>query len=559
MVSRIISYISREIKGLHQAAYMLAFFTLLSQVLAFVRGRLLAGEFGAGLELDIFYAAFRIPDFMFVLLSAIVSVAILVPYLIRTQAESKEAAQRLIDSIFTVFIGTASAILLITAWFVPNIAELLFPKIIATDLSLEFILLIRIMLISPFILGVSSLFGSILQSERRFIFYALAPVFYNLGIVFGILFFYPQFGLIGLGWGVVLGAALHLLIQVPALFHTGYIPKITCKFEGKEIKEMLSLALPRTLTYASDQFNISLLLAIAGLLSAGSVSIFSLAYMVESVPLALIGASYSLAAFPTLSKLHAGGKTREFVEHFASAASHIIFWSFPAIALFIVLRAQIVRTLFGTGEFDWTDTRLTAAALAVFALAIVAQGLNLLFVRGFYAAGKTWKPFFSHVITTLVVAGSAVWYLFLFESSGYLQNFLESLLKIESLEGTMIVVLPLAYITGVFVNCVILWSTFEKQFVTFSNILWRVIFHSLAASIIMGFVAYWGLILLEPLNGQETTIGIFLQGLGAGMLGMIAWVLTMILLENREFYAVVETLHSKVWKAKPVIEETREL
>jgi len=541
---------------------MLAFFTLLSQILAFVRGRLLAGEFGAGTELDVFYAAFRIPDFMFVLLSALVSIAILVPYLIKTQAtdsEDKENTHKLIDSVFTLFVMSSAILLGVVAYFTPQVSQLLFPKIVGGPLGAEFIALIQIMLISPFILGVSSLLGSILQSEKRFVFYALAPLFYNAGIIFGIIYFYPVYGLPGLGWGVVLGAILHLLIQVPAVLKAGYFPKFTLRFQGKALKEMLTLALPRTLTYASDQFNISLLLALAGLMSVGSVSVFSFALMLQAVPLSLIGASYALAAFPTLSKLHAEGRNREFVQHFISAASHIIFWSLPAVALMIVLRAQVVRVIFGTGEFSWTDTRLTATGLAIFAITIVIQGLNLLFVRGFYATGKTWKPFLSHMITTGVVGGSALGYLYLFENTAHVQFFLEGLLKIEGLPGTMVVVLPLAYVTGAIVNCLLLWAAFEKTYHSFADGLWRVLFHSLGAASIMGFVAYWGLILLEPLGAQDTVAGVFLQGFGAGILGIIAWTLILNLLNNKEFGAVLLTLRSRVWKVKPVVEEATKL
>lgn len=559
MVSKIISYIGREISGLHQAAYMLAFFTFLSQLLAFVRGRLLAGEFGAGAELDVFYAAFRVPDFMFVLLSAFVSIAILVPYLIKTQTDNPGETKPLINSVFTIFCVSSAIILGFVALIAPHLAELLFPKIVAGDLGVEFILLMRIMLISPFVLGVSSLLGSVLQSEKRFVFYALAPVFYNAGIIIGIMYFYPVWGLGGLAWGVVLGSLLHLLIQVPAVIKADYLPKFTLRFKGKAIREMLTLALPRTLTYASDQFNVSLLLAIAGLMTVGSVSVFSFALMLQAVPLALIGSSYALAAFPTLSKLHAHGKNQEFVKHFISASSHIIFWSLPAIALMIVLRAQVVRVIFGTGEFTWTDTRLTAASLAIFAVTIVIQGLNLLFVRGFYAAGKTWRPFLAHMVATAVVAGSALGYLYLFENTSYFSNFLEVLLKVESLPGTLVIILPLAYVTGAIVNCILLWSAFERNFHSFADKLWQVMFHSLGAACIMGFVAYWGLVLLEPLAAQETVIGVFLQGLGAGILGIIAWMVTLVLLKNKELDAVLQTIRMRVWKVKPVVEPRLDL
>ncbi len=163
------------------------------------------------------------------------------------------------------------------------------------------------------------------------------------------------------------------------------------------------------------------------------------------------------------------------------------------------------------------------------------------------------------MITTGVVGGSALGYLYLFENTAHVQFFLEGLLKIEGLPGTMVVVLPLAYVTGAIVNCLLLWAAFEKTYHSFADGLWRVLFHSLGAASIMGFVAYWGLILLEPLGAQDTVAGVFLQGFGAGILGIIAWTLILNLLNNKEFGAVLLTLRSRVWKVKPVVEEATKL
>ena len=127
----------------------------------------------------------------------------------------------------------------------------------------------------------------------------------------------------------------------------------------------------------------------------------------QSVPLAIVGASYSLAAFPTLAGLWTKGDTRTFVSTLSTAMRHIFFWSVPALVLFVVLRAQIVRTVLGSGAFDWSDTRLTAASLALFAVSVVAQSAILLLTRAYYAAGKTRAPLFIAFGGALITVCSA--------------------------------------------------------------------------------------------------------------------------------------------------------
>src|SRR5690606_25115168 len=133
--------------------------------------------------------------------------------------------------------------------------------------------------------------------------------------------------------------------------------------------------------------------SLASTLTVGAISVFNLSYNLQSVPLSLIGVSYSVAAFPTLVEYFNGRNLREFMHHVMIPIRQIIFWSTPVITLFIVLRAQIVRVILGTGNFDWSDTRLTAAALALFIISVVAQSIVLLLIRAYYAAGRTWKPF----------------------------------------------------------------------------------------------------------------------------------------------------------------------
>jgi len=233
--------------------------------------------------------------------------------------------------------------------------------------------------------------------------YASAPVLYNVGIIAGIVFLMPRFGIEGVAYGVIIGALLHLLIQVPVVIKHGLFPRFLLKLDWMEIKDVVLLSLPRTITLSATHLTLIVLVAIASLMDEGSIAIFNFSFNLQSVPLAIIGVSYSVAAFPTLARFFSNGQREKFAEHIIAATRHIIFWSTPAIVLFIVLRAQIVRTILGSGEFDWSDTRLTAAALAVFVVSILAQALQLLFVRAYYAAGRTMVPLVVNIGSATII------------------------------------------------------------------------------------------------------------------------------------------------------------
>src|SRR3989344_2763773 len=225
MVKRFLDILEREIGGLHQAAYLLGFFAICSQVLALFRDRILASAFGAGNTLDLYYSAFRIPDILFVTVASIVSISVLVPFLIERFEKGEEAAKEFIDtafSFFFCFVIVAGILAFLTA---PFFMALLFPVFKSSASWPDLILLTRILLLSPVFLGFSNLLASITQIHRRFFIYAISPVVYNIGIIFGIIFLYPVFGLTGLGFGVALGAFLHFAIQIPFILKLKMFPK----------------------------------------------------------------------------------------------------------------------------------------------------------------------------------------------------------------------------------------------------------------------------------------------------------------------------------------------
>lgn len=550
MVKRLFRVIGKEIRGLHEAAYLLAIFALLSQVLALVRDKLLAYSFGAGHSLDIYYAAFRIPDLIFVSVGSLVSASILLPFFIERFNKSNEDGKKFSDSIFTVFFAAIVVASAVAYFLVPYLIPILLPGF-ADDSSLaDLILSSRIMLLSPFLLGLSNLFSSITQMHRRFLVYAASPLFYNVSIIIGILVFYPMFGISGLALGVALGAFLHMAIQIPFMAETKLLPRFVRKIDWPHIGKAIMLSLPRTVTMSANQLATFFLTALASLMSKGSIAVFTLSFNLQSVPLTIIASSYSSAVFPELSQLYVQGKTKEFLEKMIDAARHIIFWSTPIMVLFIVLRAQIVRTVLGAGAFDWSDTRLTAASLALFMISVVGQGLIVLFVRAFYAEGKTTKPLLINVISAgfIILVGYVLTKAFF--AFPLARLFIEELLKVNGQPGTSVLVLALAYSLGVILNTIFHWWLFAKKFKGFTRPVLSTLFHAFSSSVIMGYVAFLGLRLFAMIFPLTKVWGVFLQGFCAGIMGILVGIWVLILLKNKELDEVWTTLHRKIWKAQ---------
>jgi putative peptidoglycan lipid II flippase len=556
MVKRVFNIFNREIKGLHEAAYLLAFFALLSQILALIRDRIFAGTFGAGQTLDIYYSAFRIPDFIFVTVGSMVSISVLVPFIINKLNISKEETQNFIRSIFLFFSILIVSTSIIAFFLIPFIAPNIFKGIGNYD---ELIKMSRILLLSPILLGLSNMIASITQVGKRFLVYALCPLFYNIGIILGALFFYPVWGIYGLAYGVILGALLHLLIQVPFIIESGLFKILPLKIKFSEIKEVVSISIPRTLTLGMTQVSIIILLGLASMIKEGSVTIFSFAMNLQTVPLSIVGVSYSIAAFPTLAKCFSVGNKDEFLGHIISGARHIIFWSIPISILFVVLRAQIVRTIYGAGEFTWNSTKLTAAALAILAVSVVAQSLVLLFIRGYYAMGNTAKALYSSIVTGISSVVFSLLFIKIYEISDFFRYFIEHLFRVEDITGSKILMLAFGFAFAQLLNCLILWLNFEKDFKGFSIPLFHTIFNSVSASIIMGFVAYIGLNIFDNVFNINTLIGIFMQGLLSGILGIIFAVIVLKALKSVELEESWKAFHKKFWKVKTVVPDMKEV
>jgi putative peptidoglycan lipid II flippase len=548
---RALRFVSSEVRGLHAAAYVLASAALLSSLLALVRDRLLANEFGASTLLDIYYAAFRVPDFLFVATGALVSVYILIPELVRRS----DAEQR--DYIDTIVLGFSCLAVVLSGFaaiFAPEILLRLFPAYGGAEGQL-LVDITRILLLQPILLGLSNVLAAITQVKRRYAIYALSPLLYNIGIILGVVFLYPVWGLYGLAYGVVLGAGLHALIQVPSALSDGFFLRLPRFAAPHALFHTAWVSIPRALALSMNQLAFFGLVAMGSTLAAGSIAVFIFAFNLHAVPLAIIGASYSVAAFPTLAHALSRGERSEFIAHVATAARYVLFWSIPASALILVLRAYVVRVVLGTGSFDWTDTRLTAAAFALLSLSLVSQGIMLLLVRGYYAAGRTFVPFIVSAGMALLTIALAVVFLAALDNP-YILESTERLLRVSELPGTNVLALALAFTVSSLVGTAVLVLLFELRFRGFFAQIRSATYESIAAALCAAIAAYLGLTAIGIFADTTSTLSVFLTGLGGGLVGICAAGLTYFGLGSREYAETFASVRARLWRAQPKEEVT---
>ena len=467
-------------------------------------------------------------------------------------------AEKFLGDVFTVFFGGMVLVAIVLFFLMPHLVFFIAPGF-TKYYQAKTVLLARIMLLSPILLGLSNLFGTITQLFQRFFIFSLSPIFYNVGIIIGAIFLYPIFGIVGLVYGVILGAVAHFAIQAVASHYCGFSPRFSLSFSFKEIQKVILTSLPRTLGLAFNNVAEIGMTSFASFLAAGSISIFNFSFNLQSVPAAIVGVSYAVAAFPTMARAIGEGKHDKFKEHLTAASRAIVFWSIPATFLFIVLRAQIVRVVLGSGSFSWNDTRLAAACLAIFSVSVLGQGMISLVSRAYYAKGETTRPLILNFICSVLIIVFAYVFMKMFEDILMFRYFMESLLKVNDIPGTEVLMLPLAYSVGTTLNFILHWIFVKIDFMPGEQYIAKTFFQSLGASFFLGLVSFLSLNILSPIFGTTRFIGVFLQGLISGILGIIAAIIVLFLLKNQELKDLTETLATKFWRAKVIAESQEEL
>ncbi len=487
MIRRILNLQSRTITF---SAALIAFSVGVSALLGLLRDRLLAGEFGAGEELDIYFAAFRIPDMVYGILITGGIVAAFLPVFAETLERKKEEGWRLANNTLNFLLLLLLCLSVILFSFAPLIVKLIAPGF-GPEQAEKTVLLTRIMMISPVLLGVSSVLSGMLQYFDRFLVYSLAPIMYNLGIIFGILFFVDMFGLVGLAYGVVLGSLMHLLIQVPIAFSCGYSYRPFIDLEQKDLRKVIRLVVPRIIGQSSTQINLIVITAIASTLTAGSVAIFNFADHLQAFPVRIVGVAFAVAAFPAFSRAIAMQKKEKFVEQFSAVVRQVLFFIIPLSVFIFFMRAEIVRLVLGTGEFGWQDTRLTAASLGIFAFGLFATSLIHILVRAFFSMQDTKTPLFASLFSmglNIVLSFLFVW---LLGFENILRDFAASVLKLQSIADIAVIAFPMAlFVSGIVHFSLLLYFLKRKMGSLRGREIMNSFFATLVASLFVGIAAF---------------------------------------------------------------------
>ena len=518
------------------AAVIIAVAGIASRVLGLFRDRILAAQFGAGDTLDVYYAAFRIPDLVYnLLVLGALSAAFIPVFTSLHSTEREDDGWKLASGILNLqtiavfFISGAFAL------FAPWIMHIITPGFSNEKIATAAVFS-RIMFLSPLLLGVSAIFGGILISFKKFMIYSIAPIFYNVGIIIGALVFVPMLGPIGLAWGVVLGAGLHMLTQYPAAKHSGfrYIPMSFSILKDQHIKKVIRLMIPRALGIAVNQVNLLIITIFASTLAAGSLTIFTFANNIQATPVSLFGSSFAIAVFPLLSIYAAKDNKKDFLGNFSKTLRQILFFIIPLSIVLVVLRAQIVRVILGAGKFDWEDTILTFQTLGLLSLSLFAQALVPLLTRSFYALHNTKTPFYIALVSEAV----------------------NILLVIFLIRPYGVFGLAIAFSAASVVNMALLSLYLRKHFEgqkipQIYNWVLRVII----ISAVMGFFIQIAKLGMSHLVNIDTFFGIFSQLIVSCAAGLLVFVGLCYFFGIEEFHYFKHSLKKRLLRIKEPIEE----
>ncbi|MCR4280105.1 MAG: murein biosynthesis integral membrane protein MurJ [Candidatus Komeilibacteria bacterium] len=509
-------------------AVLIAFFSILSKLAGLLRDRLLASQFGADAILDIYYASFRLPDLIFNTLVLGALSAAFIPVFVRLWSQNKDAAYELANIILTKLTGALVVLAGVGIVAAPWIVRLIAPGF--DDASQQTtIVLTRIMLLSIIFFGISNVLSGILNSVRDFVPYAIAPIFYNIGIIVGLFWFYPMWGVQGLAYGVVLGSILHLLIQWPSVNKHGWRWKWLWR-STTEVNKIVRLMIPRTIGLAANQVNQVVITSIASTLTVGSIAIFNLANNLQHFPVSIFGLSLAIAAFPAFSQAWSTQNMDAFRGSFTLTFRKILFLIIPVAILILVLRAQIVRLVLGAGSFDWQDTYYTAQVLGIFAISLFAQGTIPLLARSFYAFEDTKTPVIIGVGAVVVNLILSFWLAPIWGVIGLAAAF--SFANILNMLALLIVLREK------------IGDIDDKQLI-------RGIVHICLSSLAAGLTAYALLHVLAAIVDMQTFMGIAIQAVVAFVGGIGAYLMVAYVLGLPEI-KIASNFYRQIFK-KPVV------
>lgn len=383
--------------GLAAAAVVVAAGFLGSRLLGLLRSVVIADAFGTDPELAAYWVAFRLPDLIFQVLAGATLGAAFIPVFARRFRDTTDEAWRLASSVLNLVFIATFILAMLGLLLAPVLVPIMAPGL-SDDVRSLAVNLTRVMMLSPILFAVSGMFMGILNARKHFLFPAIAPLMYNLSIIVAAL---VSDRVEGLAAGVVVGALLHLLIQVPALRRAGMRYSPIARWRDPAVREVIRLMLPRMLGLAAFQFNFLIVIFFASTISDEAISAVNYAWLILMTPLGLFGMAISIAVFPTLADQVAGDSMEEMRQTLASALRLILFLTLPASVGLMILGEPLVTFLFEHGAFTEASTDITVAALLFYAIGLFAHAGIEILSRGFYALGDTRTPVFFAVVSML--------------------------------------------------------------------------------------------------------------------------------------------------------------
>lgn len=398
-------WLEKKQSSILSAAVVITLANVMSSIFGLWRERVLINQFfstnTSQQAYEAFQVAFQIPDMIFQLIVMGALAASFIPLFAELKRKDEQQAFRftsiVMNWVLLVFLFF-SALAFIYAEQITGLrtGKEFTPEQIAIAVKLT-----RLMLFAQLFFAISNFLTGILQSYQRFVAPALAPIFYNLGIMLGTVFLAKYFGIYAAGLGVLIGAFLHTVIQLPLAWKMGFRFRLDFNLKFPSVKKLFSLMPPRLLTVGITEFQNLAMGFFATTIGSLSFVIVKLASRLMTLPIRFFGVPISQASLSFLSEESAVNDKEKFNRLLIQSLNQIAFFAMPASVLLLILRVPIVRLVFGTYNFPWKTTVLTGKVVAIIAISITAQAMVQLLVRAFHALKDTKTPFFITLVTVV--------------------------------------------------------------------------------------------------------------------------------------------------------------
>jgi len=515
------NFIFAKQTSIFSSAMLLSFMIVLTSLSGFLRYRVLAGYFTKE-ELDIFFASFRIPDLIYEILITGAITSTFIPIYVRYKQSTKDLTEN-ISSIINLILFILTIFIIIVLIYIDRIIPFLTPGYSLGKME-KIIEFSRMLLISqlPLFVGGNLLTG-IGQANKTFFLSALAPVVYNLTIIAGTVFLYSSHHLYAPIWGVIIGACLLFLIQLPLPILSGFKYRLILK-KTKGLVDFVRLVIPRTFTIIVAQLDATIDLTLATLLGGGAYTVFYLAQHLQLLPVSVIGMAFGQASLPYLTEMYQEKKYEEFKKIVTDSLLNIFFLTIPIALFFVFARTPLIRLFFGGEKFDWNATVATATTLSYFAIGLPFHSIYYLLARCFYAAMDSKTPFFISAVSIVINTVLSLLFVFYFHLP--------------------IFALAVSFSISMIINSTILFIILWKKISGFNGLfIMGELIKISGGAFVAAFFSYFVMKLLDGLVFDTSfTINVFLllatvSGIFFGLYLFIAWILNI-----REIYLITRLM-----------------